>query len=178
MTTKAKTKKKPAGRTADEEYAETERHRLINKASEARRTAYYAQERRTSDPFVKRAVSTALQHMFALIFDQPFELPKPTLEDIGRLEDDIFGPGTDVRWEEIKRGEEVVALSYRLTSDVEILIHHHVEYPPAQWLLTCRPFYDKREIIGLHLADAKNTAVRMVQQKILELCKAAGGRHG
>ena len=50
--------------------------------------------------------------------------------------------------------------------DISVCVHRHIYYPPDQWLLTCRPFFDKYELPDKNIDDVKKTALGMVAVKL------------
>jgi len=49
-----------------------------------------------------------------------------------------------------------------------ICVHRHVNYSPNIWLLTCEPFFYRKELPRKDIARAKTYAVALVMRKLLE----------
>jgi len=49
-----------------------------------------------------------------------------------------------------------------------ICVHRHVHYPPNIWLLTCEPFFYRKELPRKDIARAKTYAIALVMRKLLE----------
>lgn len=43
-------------------------------------------------------------------------------------------------------------------------VHRHIHYPETQWLLSCAPWFDNRELASLDVDDAKAEAEALVVQ--------------
>ena len=95
------TRRKPRneGLLSDKEKARIKfQHKVNNAATEA----YWAQERKTIDSDVKRAVREATLHMAGLILDQPFQVSKVTAERVQKMVLDIKGPLAVLQVEKVK----------------------------------------------------------------------------
>lgn len=68
--------------------------------------------------------------------------------------------------------ERVPAVWHYGVGDVRISVHRHIHYAPDQWLLTCEPFFSKRELKAKDTGGAKAEALAMVCQKVKELAEA------
>lgn len=56
--------------------------------------------------------------------------------------------------------------------DMRVAVHKHIHYAPDAWLLTCSPFFDKRELCAKDADDAKAEALALVREKVKTLAEA------
>lgn len=49
-----------------------------------------------------------------------------------------------------------------------IRVHRHIDYPPNIWLLTCEPFFYRKELPRKDITRAKTYAIALVMRKLLE----------
>jgi hypothetical protein len=47
---------------------------------------------------------------------------------------------------------------------LRMTVHRHIHYPPDRWLLSCDPWFDKRELSSVDATKAKAEAVELVMQ--------------
>lgn len=56
--------------------------------------------------------------------------------------------------------------------DLRVVVHRHIHYAPDAWLLTCSPFFDKRELYAKDADHAKAEALALVREKVKTLAEA------
>jgi hypothetical protein len=59
---------------------------------------------------------------------------------------------------------------------LRVTVHRHIHYPPDQWLLSCAPWFDKRELESKDADAAKDEAVTLVLQ-VLEGARKSLNRY-
>ena len=53
-----------------------------------------------------------------------------------------------------------------VAAGIRVCVHKHIHYPKDQWLLSCEPFFNKREMPHKDIEECKKTALELVIAKL------------